>query len=72
MGHGQRLIAGSPSTAQAKRDVLDHAQVREQEIILEDHTHPALLRGDEDSLFGVIEDRLSQCDATILDGQEPG
>ena len=67
---GRRLV--DAACPKAERHVLQHAHVREQEILLEHHATRTKLRSDEDARRGVVDDLTRDRDRSTFDRQQPG
>ena len=71
-GSGPGLGLGDAGGAQAEGDVLQRAQVVEQQVVLEDDGHRSLLGPDERVGRGVVEHLTIEGDAAVVDRQQPG
>ena len=63
--------ARDPAGAEAERDVLQHGEVREQEIVLEHDADRSALGRHEDA-GAVVEDRAVELDPTAVEREQPG
>jgi hypothetical protein len=73
---GQRLLAGRPlaqaAGPQAEGDVVGGAQVREEQVVLEDHADRPVGDGDEDAVGGGVQAPAGQLDPPAVQGDQPG
>jgi hypothetical protein len=71
-GPGAGGTARRAPGSQPEGDVLESGEVREQQVVLEDHRHRASLRGHEHTADGVVEGLAVELDAAGIDGQQAG
>ena len=63
---------GDTAGAQAVSDVLEHGEVFEQDVVLEDEADRALLGLDEYIGIGVVDDHSIEGDLPVIDRSESG
>src|SRR5690606_29944406 len=55
-----RLLPGKAAGTQAEGDVLEHGEMREEEVVLEDDADVAFLRGNEHVPHRIVQDHTVQ------------
>ena len=66
------LGLGHPPGTQTEGDVLHRAEMREQQVVLEDDADRALLGGDEHLRIGIVEDQFVDPDPAAIECDQPG
>ncbi len=71
-GTATRVHLGDTTSTQAERDVLEGSEVGEQQVVLEDDGHRALLWRDEHVAGWIIQAMTVEFDTAVVDRQEAG